>query len=145
MSDAQQILGFLVQMGSRLGADEVRHVIPAIVFELLRREPETEVPAAVAAVLTQWMKSRKLESDASDEQVRAALVQTYQERPIHSELKLGLAELLRDLGVGSSKQLRQFLDQDPQALKPIEDKPPPDGAVKNNPFARFALQKDREE
>jgi hypothetical protein len=136
---AAAILGVL----QRFSREDVVHALPALAFDLSFAAPDVEMPDSVGEVVRAWMQQRGLTTDATGDDVVAALEATYKERPIAFELRAALNELLRELSRGKvDASFRSFLGDVPAGPGiPLGNAPAPAaGGVKANPLARFALR-----
>lgn len=139
---AEEITTRFTRLLSRFSLAEIQHALPLLVATFLQRDPSAEIPAPVRGVVVDWMAARRLGVDASLEELAVALVETYRERPVHPELRLGVeelfGELLREQGEAGQARADQMLGQRRASFQP-RGAPAP-GAVRASPLAAFNLE-----
>lgn len=134
---APELLALLL----RFPEAEVRHALPALVFDLLRVAPDAELPPPLELVLLSWMDQAGLGPDAAPAEVQRALVETYRAAPISTELRTALAEALRSASVdGTAETALAFASFIGTRSAPTPLPAPTRASVRAGPLARFALE-----
>jgi hypothetical protein len=134
----QKVASFL----GRFSTEDVVHAIPLLVAEFSAGKAGIKIPEPVANLMKNWMDANGVPPDATEEQLGAALVATYRDRPVHADLRTGLYELFLELGATGDAAFKQF--QGGEAIRPLlSSEPPPANAIPASPLARFTLQKKK--
>lgn len=81
----------------RIGVEELVHATPLLIASVTAAGAAVHFPEPLQDILFAWMERWGLDADATTEEFQRALTETYQDRPVSAELRIGLAEIVRQL------------------------------------------------
>lgn len=127
----------------RIGVEELVHATPLLIASVTAAGALVHFPEPLQAVLFTWMKRWKLDDDSTVEEFQRALTKTYENRPVSAELRIGLAEIIRQLdremSFGGESRARALVGACPPT-RVVRAAPGPN-TVPASPLAAFALSK----